>query len=128
EEKSRSSWDCQHRLHLFVAASSPSFWELSFVDLSGEQPAQDKAPFTGRTARLPGRMAHVRGRNACGGFVRPGGASFCQQSGESEEMSSVNYKAAIATKTFINYCLQTFHNRLLPLLRLLFPLMAYSSA
>lgn len=37
------------------------------------------------------------------GFVRPGSASFCQESGESEEMSTLKYKAAIATKTFINY-------------------------
>lgn len=34
------------------------------------------------------------------GFVRPEGASFCQESGESEEVSSVKYKAAIATKIY----------------------------
>lgn len=37
------------------------------------------------------------------GFVTPGGTSFCQESGESQDMSTVKYKAAIATKTFINY-------------------------
>lgn len=37
------------------------------------------------------------------GFVKPGGTSFCQESGESEDMSTVKYKASIATKTFISY-------------------------
>lgn len=37
------------------------------------------------------------------GFVRPGVAGFCLESGESEEMSTVKYKAATATKILINY-------------------------